>query len=183
MSHMDFELLLVLPQDESTVTGSRLKIVLVFALSGRRYETAGTAEELEKYLRGIKEESKRGEKHRILFALPLGENGLNFEYFRILRCLRERSSALEGWLGALIIDSQSSLYTKSTARDLVFTANRAGCAFVGRPLVEGTETLSNFAIAAKNMGTDWMGAYRPSSWPGPPGRGPARPAPRCRRGG
>ena len=31
--------------------------------------------------------------------------------------------------------------------------------FVGRPLVEGTKTLSNFTIVASNLGTNLYGAY------------------------
>ena len=38
-------------------------------------------------------------------------------------------------------------------------ANEAGCAFVGRPLVEGTESLDNYIVQAANMNTDKMGAY------------------------
>ena len=38
----------------------------------------------------------------------------------------------------MIIDAESEFYTKATARELAVAANRAGCAFVGRPLVEGT---------------------------------------------
>ena len=39
-------------------------------------------------------------------------------------------------------------------------ANRAGCAFVGRPLVEGTASLDNYLIQAANMNTDRFGAYK-----------------------
>jgi hypothetical protein len=39
---------------------------------------------------------------------------------------------MEGSVGALIVDGQSELYTKSAARELAFAANRAGCAFIGR---------------------------------------------------
>lgn len=53
----------------------------------------------------------------------------------------------------------AEFYTKSTARSLVFTANRAGCTFPGRPLVEGTRTLKNYNIQAQNLNTDNMGAY------------------------
>ena len=60
----------------------------------------------------------------------------------------------------IIADCGSELYTKSAAAELAFAANRAGCAFVGRPLVEGTGSLVNFRIQAKNLNTDLMGAYR-----------------------
>ena len=41
----------------------------------------------------------------------------------------------------------------------MLAANLAGCAFLGRPLVEGTGSLANFRVQAKNLGTDLMGAY------------------------
>ena len=58
------------------------------------------------------------------------------------------------------MDGASPLYTKSAAAELTLAANLAGCAFVGRPLVEGTGSLVNFRIQAKNLNTDLMGAYR-----------------------
>ena len=39
-------------------------------------------------------------------------------------------------------------------------ANIAGCAFIGRPLVEGTATLDNFHIIAQQKHSDAYGAYR-----------------------
>ena len=55
------------------------------------------------------------------------------------------------------------MYTKSTAGELALAANLAGCALVGRPLVEGAGQLHNFRIQAKNAGTDLLGAYRASA--------------------
>ena len=42
---------------------------------------------------------------------------------------------------------------------MVFTTNRAGCTFPGRPLVEGTRTLHNYDIQAKNLHMDNLQAY------------------------
>ncbi len=95
----------------------------------------------------------------VLFAIDLGEHGINLEYTRLLGWLRSHPGSLDGWTGGVVADADSDLYTKSVARELVFTANSSGCAFVGRPLVEGTKTLSNFAIVASNLGTDLYGAY------------------------
>lgn len=108
-----------------------------------------------------------GEPHstplRILFAIPLGALGVNLEYYRMLAVLRKFPCGLEGAVGGLLVDGDGSLYTKSVAGELVFAANCAGCAFVGRPLVEGTGTLSNFDIVAQNMGTDQFTAYKRSA--------------------
>ena len=95
----------------------------------------------------------------VLFAVDLGEHGINLEYTRLLDWLRSHPNGLDGWIGGVVADADSDLYTKSVARELVFTANSSGCAFVGRPLVEGPKTLSNFAIVASNLGTDLYGAY------------------------
>lgn len=95
----------------------------------------------------------------VLFAIDLGEHGINLEYTRLLGWLRSHSGSLDGWTGGVVADADSDLYTKSVARELVFTANSSGCTFVGRPLVEGPKTLSNFAIVASNLGTDLYGAY------------------------
>ena len=70
---------------------------------------------------------------------------------------------LEGYAGGVITDGESDLYTKSVSRELVFTANLSGCAFVGRPLVEGTRTLSNFSVVAQILSTDAETAYRRSA--------------------
>ena len=97
---------------------------------------------------------------KLLFALALGDSGLNFEYLRMLQRIRREPELLKGCTAGLIVDAHSPLYTKSTAAELTFAANLAGCAFLGRPLVEATASMSNFAIQAKNLGSDLMGAYR-----------------------
>ena len=92
-------------------------------------------------------------------ALPLDEVGQNFEYFRMLARLRRETNLLEGCTGGLIVDGPGELYTKSTAAELALAMNLAGCALVGRPLVEATGSLANFRIQAKNLGADLAGAY------------------------
>lgn len=66
-------------------------------------------------------------------------------------------------MAGLIVDADSELYTKSLAKELTAAANQAGCAFVGRPLVEGTASLDNFLVQAANMDTDRFGAYKKSA--------------------
>lgn len=153
------EIMVIAPYDGTLENNERLSEVLHFALEGLTVRTLKTAEELERFLA---EKYPSGNK-RLLFALSLGETGINLEYFRMLRCLREHPGALEGWVGGVITDGKGDLYTKSASRELVFSANCSGCAFVGRPLVEGTGTLSNFAIVAQNMDTDCPTAYKNSA--------------------
>ena len=61
--------------------------------------------------------------------------------------------------GAVLVDGDGELYTKSAARELVFAANQAGCAFMGAPLVEATGSLQNFKVRAMLRKTDCLSAY------------------------
>ena len=127
--------------------------VLETALEGIAYREVTQVSELEET------QILRSGPGLVLFALDLGRDGINLEYIRLLGWLRLHPAGLDGWVGGVVADADSDLYTKSAARELVFTANCSGCAFVGRPLVEGTRTLSNFSIVASNMGTNLDDAY------------------------
>lgn len=96
---------------------------------------------------------------RILFAVCLSGAGINLEYYRMLEYFRREPSCLQGALGGVMVDGGSELFTKSLARRLVFSANGAGCTFIGKPLVEATGSLQNFDIMSRVLGTDRMGAY------------------------
>lgn len=163
------ELLLIRPAEEGRTENFRLNSVLSSALSGKSYQEVTQVEKLEDALEefSIKECMEAAESlaaspanhHAVLFAVDLGEDGINLEYTRLIQWLRHHPTVFDGWLGGVVTDADSDFYTKSAARELVFTANCSGCAFVGRPLVEGTKTLSNFSIVASNLGTDLYGAY------------------------
>lgn len=163
------ELLLIRPAEEGRTENSRLNSVLSKALSGKSYREVTQVEKLEEVLeefsiKGCMEAAESlaaspANHHAVLFAVDLGEDGINLEYTRLIQWLRHHPTVFDGWLGGVVTDADSDLYTKSAARELVFTANCSGCAFVGRPLVEGTKTLSNFSIVASNLGTDLYGAY------------------------
>jgi len=142
-------LILIKPLPESPRTGARMDNVLRHALADTDCHVVYTADALT----GL-----QGKK--LLFALSLGDTGINFEYLRMLQRIRREPELFQGCTAGLIVDANSPLYSKSTAAELTFAANLAGCAFLGRPLVEATDTLSNFAIQAKNLDTDLMGAYR-----------------------
>ena len=137
------------PPADAGWADQRLRDVLRFALAGQEFRTVSTAGDLD---------NLAGQK--LLFALPLGDAGVNLEYLRILTRLRREPGLLEGCTAGLLVDGAAPLYTKSTASELVLAANLAGCAFLGRPLVEGTDTLSNFQVQADNLGTNLPGAYR-----------------------
>ena len=142
-------LVLIHPVPDVGWADVRLDGIIKHALAGRPVRTVRRAEELT----GLQGET-------LLFALALGDTGTNLEYVKMLSRLRREPHLLEGCTAGLIVDADSPLYTKSAAAELTLAANMAGCAFLGRPLVEATDTLSNFAIQAKNLDTDLMGAYR-----------------------
>ncbi len=91
---------------------------------------------------------------KVLFAVALDECGCNEGYYRMLRQLRGAPGLLDGCTGALVVSGHGELYTKSIARTLALAANMAGCAFLGRPLVEITGSLRNFHTQAEIHGTD-----------------------------
>ena len=142
-------LILIHPAPDSGWAGQRLDDVLKHALAGREVRAVRTAAELS----GL-------ENQRLILALPLGDTGVNLEYTRMLARLRKEPGLLAGCTGGLIVDGAGELYTKSAAAEGALALNLAGCALVGRPLVEATGSLANFAVQAGNLGTSLMGAYR-----------------------
>ena len=96
---------------------------------------------------------------RLLFAAALDEYGLDETVCRLLRTLRKYPDCLSGSYGGVIVDGAGELYTKQTARELVLAANQAGCAFPGKPLVEGTGSLYNQHIQAGILHLSWEQTY------------------------
>lgn len=142
-------LVVIHPTPDAAWADMRLQGVLRYALEGLEVRLLRRAEELD----GLSGQP-------LLFAVPLGEAGINLEYTRMLLQLRTRPHLLQGCTAALIVDGAGELYTKSVGAELALALSRSGCALLGRPLVEGTGSLANFAVQAKNLGTDLMGAYR-----------------------
>ena len=140
---------LIHPAPDAGWAGQRLDGILKHALAGREVRTVRRAEELS----GL-------ENQRLILALPLGDTGVNVEYMHLLARLRKEPGLLARCTGGLIVDGAGELYTKSAAAEGALALNLAGCALVGRPLVEGTGSLANFAVQAGNLGTSLMGAYR-----------------------
>ena len=97
---------------------------------------------------------------RLLFALSVGQYGPGEDYLRLLVHLRSHPDLLDGCTAGMIVDGAGELYTKSTATELALAANLCGCAFVGRPLVEGTGSLDNFQVRAGLISGTVEDAYR-----------------------
>ena len=92
--------------------------------------------------------------------MALDRGGCNLSYYRMLSVLRLGEGLLEGCLAVVVVTGVGELYTKDVARDMVLAANLAGCAFLGRPLVEATGSLRNFQVQAQIHGTDEPTAFR-----------------------
>lgn len=141
-------LVVIHPTPDTPQADERLRGVLDYALAGQQFSILNTAQQLTPL-----------QNRQVLFAISLGETGINLEYIRMLSRLRQDPALLEGCTAGIIVDGAGEMYTKSTATELALALNQGGCALPGRPLVEGTGSLKNFAIQAKNLGTDLLGAY------------------------
>jgi len=142
------DIYLVRPHCKESAKTKRLDSILEKSLEGYTYETISTVEEFDE-LRNKK----------ILFAISLGESGINLEYYGILKKIRLGSACFEGSVGGIIVDGSSELYTKSVSRELAFSANLSGCTFPGKPLVEGTRSLENYNVVARRLDVDNLQAY------------------------
>lgn len=99
------------------------------------------------------------QNRRVLFALAADSCGMDEQTLRLLRRLRREAHAMDGSAGALLIDGETELYTKQLAQETALAANLAGCAFFGKPLVEGTGSLYNQHILAARMGKGLQETY------------------------
>ena len=137
------DLILIRPLCKEKSKTQRLSAILEKSLEGYTYDTITTGEEFYEL-----------KNKKILFAISLGESGINLELYGILKKIRLDRTCFEGSVAGIIVDGNSELYTKSVARELAFSANLAGITFPGKPLVEGTRTLDNFNVIAKNLELD-----------------------------
>ncbi|QOX63321.1 NAD(P)H-dependent oxidoreductase [Anoxybacterium hadale] len=142
------DITLIRPYCSEKSKTKRLDAILEYSLQGYTYETITTAEEF----RTLKQK-------KILFAISLGESGINLEYYGILKRIRQERNCFEGSVGGIILDGSTELFTKSVGRELAFSANQSGCTFPGKALVEGTGSLRNFNVAARNLELDHLEAY------------------------
>lgn len=96
---------------------------------------------------------------RLLFAVCVDAYGMDRAVCDLLRYLRKNGDCLLHSMAGVIVDGSSELYTKQVAQELVLAANMAGCAFPGKPLVEGTGSLYNQHIMAERLGLTWEQTY------------------------
>lgn len=116
----------------------------------------GTSERLEKMLQSSLVEYKYDiitniddmnslQDKRILFAIELGDTGINIEHMKMLHKIKASSTNfMRNSIGGIIINTNNELFSRSIARQTIFYANMAGCMFPGKPLSEATGSLKNF---------------------------------------
>ena len=97
---------------------------------------------------------------RVLFIIALGPGGINLTLSAMIRLIRLNPGCMNKSAAAMIVDGETELYTKSAASELALTLSMAGCALIGKSLVEGTGSLYNFTVSAGNLGTDLTSAYK-----------------------
>lgn len=99
------------------------------------------------------------QNRRVLFAINLSSAGVNMEFYRLLEYLRAHEDCLRGSIGGIVVDGGGEMYTKGIARRMAFSANRAGCTFPGKALVEATGSLRNFQVLSRVMEKEPMEVY------------------------
>jgi multimeric flavodoxin WrbA len=89
---------------------------------------------------------------KLLFAIELNSIGINIPLMEMMSELTKRGQdSLLGCTAALLIHSNSDLYSKSTAANIIFSANQLGCSFIGHPLVEALGNLKNLRTWQKTL--------------------------------
>ena len=104
-------------------------------------------------------ESGQLRKSRILIAAEIDESGICMHVMKVLSYLNTHNEALKGSYCSVIVDGCGDLHTKDVGRRIVFSANCAGAAFPGKPLVEATGSLENFCVISKVWAVDRKEAY------------------------
>jgi hypothetical protein len=109
---MNKQITLIQPRCREEQKTMRLRSVLDFALEGYEYELIETAEE-----------AAAADLHgkRLLFAIELGESGINLEYVKLLKAIRLNRDMFEGCVAGIVVDGNSELFTKSVAWHMVFS--------------------------------------------------------------
>lgn len=129
------EIIVIIPEKLSLLLSKMMSSVL----DNSQYSTIQSPEDLGDL-----------KNKKILFVIELNEigtsNNLNNIFVKLYN--RGRDSLLHSE-AAILIHSNYSMFTKTTAQSIVFLANNLGCSFIGRPLVEATGELENYMAMKK----------------------------------
>ncbi len=123
------DLVLILPEKPSNL----LKKMIDAVLTNNPYYIVNGIEDL-----------KNLQNKKILFAVELNNigvsNNLNIIFEKLYSMGNESLLNSEG---AILVSSNSNLFSKTFSQSIVFLANNLGCSFIGKPLVETTLNLDN----------------------------------------
>lgn len=169
--------ILIKPTAEEVGCGSRQNR-MEDILSGLVTGTELLCERVIETAAELKQAADSGELQgkRIFLAVSLDDSGMNLEASRMMAVFRRNAKmlaeewcrvpsvlgCLEGSAACVWVDGTTELYTKALCRDLIFAMNSCGCLFPGRPAVEATGSLQNFAVRARNSGKRPEEEYRAS---------------------
>jgi hypothetical protein len=98
------DLIMIRPYCRESVKTKRLNSILDISLEGYTYDIISTIEEFREL-----------KNNKILFAISLGESGINLELYAIIKAIRLNRNCFEGCVGGIIIDGNSELFTKSVS--------------------------------------------------------------------
>ena len=104
------------------------------------------------------------ENAKILFAAELDASGINMEMMEVLRYLHRNENCLAGSAAGFLVDGVGECFTKDAGRRLAAAASMAGAVLPGKSLVEGTGSLQNFDVQARNLNTTRRKAYEEAAW-------------------
>ena len=102
------ELILIKPSCREKRKEKRLTEIVEESMKDFKYERINTVEEFE---------TTNLKNKKILFAISLGESGINLELYSMLKKIRLDNNIFEGSVAGVIVDGDSDLYTKSVARN------------------------------------------------------------------
>lgn len=87
---------------------------------------------------------------RVLFAVELGDTGINMELYKMLEKISSLgSNCMENSIASILIHGNKDLFTRDVARRIIMFCNILGCMFPGRPISEATGSLRNFNTQKK----------------------------------
>ena len=129
------EIMVIMPEEPSAL----LSRMMSNTLGHEKYSIIRSSNELRNL-----------QNKKILFVVELNEIGVSNNLNDIFLELYKRGNdSLLNSDGAILIHSNYSLFTKTTAQSIIFLANNLGCSFVGRPIVEATANLDSFVAVEK----------------------------------
>lgn len=113
-------------------SSERLEEMLQFSIMEYEYDIITNVDDIDDL-----------QNKKILFAIELGDTGINIELMVFLNKIRLDTDFMHNSIAGIIINSHNELFSRSIARQTIFYANMAGCMFPGKPLSEATGSLKS----------------------------------------